>query len=51
MMGGVPTDISLPTRYVAVQNDQYAMDDDDDDDDDDDESFNETMRTEDDMEE
>ena len=50
-MGGVPTDISLPTRYVAVQNDQYAMDDDDDDDDDDDESFNETMRTEDDMEE
>jgi hypothetical protein len=41
-IGDVPTDISLPTRYVATQNDQYDMDDD---------SSDGTMSEEDDMEE
>ena len=41
-MGDVPTDISLPTRYVAAQNDQYDMND---------ENSDDTMSEEDDMEE
>jgi hypothetical protein len=41
-IGDVPTDISLPTRYVATRNDQYGMDDD---------SSDGTMSEEDDMEE
>ena len=41
-MGDVPTDISMPTRYVAAQNDQNNMDD---------ESSNDSMSEEDDIEE